>query len=550
MPQKAKDTAIRLPKVTIVDFKSIEMERTLTALFARIFHNGQDSRLTKPNTTIQDFQDHILEQPDRFRDFGKHPDVLRGWLEGHLLDLVNRGKHNQQVASPRPLHGYTYRFRNPKHCRDYGSAEHLYEMLWHARNDLGKLAINSLKSFFFEGVDPNTQEQDAGIKIDVETQALLSLSPGHMLEDAPVQGSRSPTPPLCIGSSDLLADDILRLMQYKSLIPRSVLVEYLKILLGFHLALYHLRLIKLLPEMVRRKGAMPACETNRCPVKPGNAECPLGDCPSQIGLFLDVKNHPGSTPAALAERSAEFHFRRIPGFVKAHYLVKKMDEFASESLQMGKLPGGAHRRMSVPEVLSLLGERHAKDRDVYFKARMLNMTASSGGDDSSEPSEWEQIRRLGLSDLETFVECLMAQRGDYQRRFIIKCLDAFTLKNRPGALMAQARSPRAPRRFTLDSRLLEVLLQINVLEYNSDTGRYRSSDIQVDRLLLVLQKRYGLFIDRLPTNEGFKEPTIEERQALRTNKEAFKEKLREIGFFQDLSDAYITQHVRPRYQIG
>ena len=120
MPQKAKDTALRLPKVTIVDFKSIELDRTLTALFARIYHNGQDSRLTKPNTTIQDFQEHILEQPDRFRDFSKHPDILRGWLEGHLLDLVNRGKHNQQVASPRPLHGFTYRFRNPKHCRDYG----------------------------------------------------------------------------------------------------------------------------------------------------------------------------------------------------------------------------------------------------------------------------------------------------------------------------------------------------------------------------------------------------------------------------------------------
>ncbi len=550
MPQRAKDTAFRLPKVTIVDFKSIELERTLTALFARIFHNGHDSRLTKPNTTIEDFRDHILEQPDRFRDFDKHPDVLQGWLEGHLLDLVNRGKHNQQVAAPRPLHGYTYRFRNPKHCRDYGSAEHLYEMLWHARNDLGKLAISSLKRFFFEGVDPNTQEQDAGVKIDVETQALLSLSPGHMLEDAPVHGSRTPTPPLCIGSADLLADDILRLMQYRARIPRSVMVEYLKILIGFHLALYHLRLLKLLPEMVKRQGVAPSCETGRCPVKPGAAECPFGDCPFQIGLFLDVKNHPGSVPAALAERSAEFHYRRIPGFVRSYYMTKKMDEFASDSLRMGKLPGGAQRQMSVPEVLGLLADKHSKDRELYFQARMLNMLPDSSKDDSSEPAEWEQIRNLGLSDLETFVECLMAQRGEYQRRFIVKCLDAFTLKNRPGALLAQARSPRAPRRFTLDSRLLEVLLQINVLEYNSDTGQYRSAEIQVDKLLTVLQRRYGLFIDRLPVDEGFQEPTIEERQALRENKEAFKEKLREIGFFQDLSDAYITQHVRPRYQIG
>jgi len=550
MPQKARDTQFRLPKVTIVDFKSIEMDRTLTALFARIFHQGQDSRLSKPNTTLEDFEADIMEQPAKFRDFGPHPEILRGWLEGHLLDLVNRGKHNQQVAAPRPLHGYTYRFRNPKHCRDYGSAEHVYEMLWHARNELGKLALASLKRFFFEGVDPNTQEQDTDIKIDVETQALLSLSPDKMMADAPVAGSRQPTPPLCIGSADLLADDILRLMQYRAKIPRSVMVEYLKILLAFHLALYHLRLMKLLPEMVKRMGNAPSCEPSRCPVSVGAAEWPFGDCPFRIALFMDVRNQPGSTPARLAERSAEFHFRRIPGFVKAYYLVKKLDEFATDQLRMGRLPGGPSKQMSVPELLALLGEKHSKERDVYFAARRLNMGVASGADDDGEPAEWDHIRKLKLSNLDTFVECLMAQRGEYQRRFIVKCLDAFALKNRPGAFLAQARSAKAPRRFTLDSRLLEVLLQINVLEYDTAGGHYRSKEIQVDRLLQILQQRYGLFIDRLPAGEGFQEPTIEDRQALRENKEAFKVKLREIGFFQDLSDAFITQHVRPRYQIG
>jgi len=550
MSQKAKDTALRLPKVTIVDFKSIELERTLTALFARIYHNGQDSRLTKSNTTIKDFSDHFLGKADHFQNFDKHPEILRGWLEGHLLDLVNRGKHNQQVASPRPLHGYTYRFRNPKHCRDYGSAEQIYEMLWHARNDLGKHALESLKRFFFEGIDPNTREQDSGINIDVETQALLSLGKEDMKEDAPVKGSRNPTPPLCIGSADLFADDIMRLMQYKAHIPRSVLVEYLKILIGFHLALYHLRLMKLLPEMVKRKGAMPSCERSRCPVKPAYTECPLGDCPSQIGIFLDVRNHPGSIPGTLAERSAEFHFRRIPEFVKAYYIAKKLDEFASDTRQFATQLGGVSRSTSVPELLALLGEKYAKDRDIYFQARMLKMSESTGGDDSSEPAEWEQIRNLRLQPLETFVECLVAQRGDYHRKYVTGCLDAFTLKNRPGALLAQNRTRKAPRRFTLDSRLLEVLLQINVLDYDPETSKYRSSEIQLDRLLLIFRKRYGLFIDRLPIDEGFQEPTIEERQALRANKEAFKDKLREIGFFQDLSDAYITQHVRPRYQIG
>ena len=548
MSLRAKDKAFRLPKISVIDFKSIEMDRSLTALFARIHHQGMDSRLSKPNTTLEDFEQHILEKPDRFKGFSSHQGILRGWLESHLLDLVNRGKYNQQVSAPRPLHGYTYRFRNPKHCRDYGSAEHLYETLWHARNNLGQLAIDSLRQFFFEGVDPNTQREDTAVKIDVETQALLSLSPNEMREDAPVRGSRNPTPPLCVGSADLLADDLLRLMQYRTKIPRSVMVDYLKILFAFHLGLYHLRLLKMLPELVKRKGNAPSCEASRCPVKPGNACKPQGDCPFRIGLFVDVRNHPGTLQASLAEASAEFHYRRIPGFVKSYYLVRKLDEYASDLLAKGRIPGGANRHLSVPEVLGLLNESYATDREAHFGSRMYNLTQDLGEDGALDP-EIEKFLHVGLNNFDTYIECLMALRGDYQRSFVVKCLDAFLLKNRPGALIAQARSSRAPRRFILDSRLLELLLQINVLQYDPAKGSYKSEEMQIEKLLDVLKRRYGLHIDSLPVGEGFQVPSIDQRSALKDNRDAFKDKLREIGFFQDLSDAYVTQHVRPRYQI-
>jgi hypothetical protein len=94
------------------------------------------------------------------------------------------------------------------------------------------------------------------------------------------------------------------------------------------------------------------------------------------------------------------------------------------------------------------------------------------------------------------------------------------------------------------------LLQIAVLRIGEkSTLGYKTEEIRVEDLLLFLRKRYGLYIDRLPSGEGFGESSIEDREALRKNKEAFKNKLREIGFFQDLSDAYVTQFVTPRYRI-
>ena len=70
------------------------------------------------------------------------------------------------------------------------------------------------------------------------------------------------------------------------------------------------------------------------------------------------------------------------------------------------------------------------------------------------------------------------------------------------------------------------------------------------QLLAFLRERYGVYIDRLPPGDGFGEPSITDLAALRGNVDAFKERLREIGFFRDLSDAYVTQTVTPRYAIS
>ncbi len=122
------------------------------------------------------------------------------------------------------------------------------------------------------------------------------------------------------------------------------------------------------------------------------------------------------------------------------------------------------------------------------------------------------------------------------------------LKKRSGALLAQSRAKNAPRRFVLDSRLLEVLLQIAVLRVG-ETG-YHTAEMRIDDLLTFLRERYGLYIDQLPLDEGFPAPSIDDRKALRTNLQAFTARLREIGFYRDLSDAYVTQTVVPRYTIA
>ncbi|MCK1791932.1 hypothetical protein EVS84_26180 [Pseudomonas koreensis] len=549
MALQKKDREFRLPKVSYLDFKTIEMDRVLTGLFERLEHGGYPSVFRdKRELTVDKFVDDILEAGDRFLGFAQHRDMVQRWVETHLMDIVNRGKKNSAVAGPRPLHGYTYRFRNPKHSRDYGAAQQLYQMLHHARHLSGHKAIEHLKGFFFDGFDKVTRELNNKALTDIETATLLHfLSQRKDTADTRAGGERFA--PVCIGSADLMAEDIQRLLFYKQYMPRSVMVEYLKVLLSFHLALYHLRLLKLLPAWQKLEGANSLCAESACPMKPREHREPQGDCPYKLGMFVDLSGNANSATAALAERSADGFYRRIPSFIRAYFVAKKLDEFSEHLVRRGKLIRPLNSVLSVGELYGLQAEPFAEERDKFFGERLSGLLESLSEGEAGLDFEVEAITKMGLSDFETYIEILVALRGTFHRKYIIESLDATMLKNKSGGLLAQTRARNAPRRFSLESRLLEVLLQIAVLRPGGDQG-YFTGEMRIDDLLSFLRERYGLYIDQLPPGEGFSTPTIDERKALRCNVQAFTGRLREIGFYRDLSDAYVTQTVIPRYTIA
>jgi hypothetical protein len=265
-------------------------------------------------------------------------------------------------------------------------------------------------------------------------------------------------------------------------------------------------------------------------------------------LFVDLTGNSDSPSAMLAAHSADGYYRRIPSFIRSYFAAKKLDEFSEHLVRRGKLVRSSFSAFSVGELFGLQNTTHTSEREKFFGERLAGLLESLAEGEAGLPQEVETITKMGLSDFETYIEVLVSMRGSFHRKYIVESLDALTLKNRAGALLAQTRARNAPRRFTVDSRLLEVLLQIAVLKPGGDSGYY-TGEMRIDDLLTFLRERYGLHIDRLPSGEGFVNPSIEDRKALRANTQAFTSRLREIGFYRDLSDAYITQTVVPRYAI-
>jgi hypothetical protein len=281
----------------------------------------------------------------------------------------------------------------------------------------------------------------------------------------------------------------------------------------------------------------------QCPINPVNVNT-LDGCPYRIPLMVDMGDVANTHMTSLARKSADQFYRKIPSFVHANFVVKKLDEMAEYlSRKAGKLVSGD--RSSVADLIALLRTEHDADRQAYFKFRLAGIIEESSSGTDSDP-EIREILAMKLPEFDTFIELLIAQLGKSRQDQVIKCLDSLLLKNKDRGLLAQSRTKGSPRRFVMGSKLLEVLLQLAVLA--QENGKFQTRKIRIEELLGFLRQRYGIYIDRLPENTEAS-GSILDRRALRLNVEAFKRRLREIGFYEDLSDAYVTQTVSPRYEI-
>lgn len=550
MVERSRTREFRFPQVSFVDYKHIEIDRTLLNLFPRLKYGGYLGRYKKLpfQLTIDKFLEEFTDEKhaDLFVNFAEHKTVVRKWLETDLLDLVYRGRPRQAVVSPRPLHGNIYKFRNAEHARDYGTAEQIYWMLNYSQR--GQDVLRELKRFLFPDMDWNLDKvQEATTRIDVETQAILHLDKQVKEDEADRTRNVERYPPLCMQHANTFAEDILRLLAYENYMPRSVLVDYLKTLFGFHLALYHLHLIKLLPALVKLPWRSLPCQVKNCSLARGKTAAQT-ECPFHVGLVVEMGEQQNMQMLELARRSADIQYRRISAFVQAQYIIKNLHDMAIYLVKIGKAGKPEQGFFTVADILQFQDPGYKNEREKYFSARLKEMIDKDEADSGLSP-EVQRIGEMGLDDFEACIEITMIKRCQFHRRYITECLDSLLLKNRDNGLLSQSRSRESPRRFSMGSRLLEVLLQIAVLTPQGTT--FRTREIRVDELLTFLRTRYGLYIDCLPqSGDGFGKPSIADYQALSRNKEAFKIRLREIGFFQDLSDAYVTQTVTPRYTIN
>ena len=245
-----EEKAFRDPYIFASDVKAITLDNVLVNLFMLMRNNGARIKLMLKSGIFHDIKSlkkyfQILEENHDVIGYSDNPEAIESWLRSSLVNMVFRGKAKENVASMRPLHLESYRIRNQRHTRDYNSADQLFIMLSQRPE-----VMKALKNYLSIGWDNASRRLVDSSTLDVDTAGIL-----HLIKlvdiDTKASSSQIVIKPLLEKQANLFCDDIMRLLAYQHSIPRSVFIDYLRILVGFHLSLYFQKLIYLLPKMVK-----------------------------------------------------------------------------------------------------------------------------------------------------------------------------------------------------------------------------------------------------------------------------------------------------------
>ncbi len=552
MKIERRDYEFNNPRICQLQPKQIELDRVLINLYMLLKYDGQRpvAKTGRKEVTLKYIMDQLLSQhPDKLIGFADYPEIIEDWIHGDLLDLVYRGLPKEKVAAPLPLHLNAYKLRNPAQAKDYRGAEHLYSMMQAADPGL----VSRLKDFLGQGMDPTGgyDKYDGETSLDLDTLTIV-----HMVDNPILKESRSSVPenlesPLCVGQARLLCDDLRRLLVYEKHVPRSVMIGYLRTAIGFHLGLYLLRLFKQLTGWVQDKTAHSDC--SNCPVMPSSSH-PFASCPYAFQnqaaeqhavvpeIIVDMGDDHTSHMAQLAMKNCESIYDTMNDYIHSVFTVNQLFQYVDKNIAYSRTHTSIPR--TVQEILKILDHPDG-DMNAYFTQRIKAIIPDNIEDERAEVRSIYEMKDLPI--WETFVELVALERTYNYRRELTRQLDSVFMKNQDTCLLRQGKGQSNRRRWYLGSRLLEFLVQIAVLqpEGSGASVHFVSHPILIDDFITWMKERYGLVI--MP---NWPEARIEDNKAFNINLTNLKRRLREIGFYTDLSDAYNTQTIKPRYPIS
>jgi len=539
MPITKNHKAFRWAALMPVDANNVLLEQAFARFLVLVRTKGRPITSTTKDTLYPENLVEIVKS-DAANFQGVSGDsqrerLIEHWITSDFATCIRAGMGRggkERVASLKPIHMSTIKLLDPRiRSQDRDLSQFLYNVF--RESDLIIGANSLLLPYLTKGTVPFgdydlTFDENNADKLDVETLFLLRLL-DQFNTDLPDNNPNRRVKPhvfLCPAQQQLIINDTARLLVYKDVIPRRELIQYLISLFSFHAALYCLRTFPLVLKIVEAKKF----RCGKCKgTKPDTLHL-LRECEHHPDIFVDLTNGQDKTCDELAKQKVAKHYGTMFRYFRAHYKLKKLDEFA-------RVSRGSQYTGSVEEAIASFAD---KNLDGYFLT-MLNDITRVEPDAEPDP-EIKAIQDLKLDPLDAYVEVLYQKTFKSRSRNHKALMASLCGLNREDGFLHGGRGKR--RKYVLGNQLLEILVQLAVVGVNR-SGQFVTQPITVANFVKWLRERYGILIDT--TGEDNDSPDV--ARALEVNYTALKDRLRQLGFFTDLSDASISQVIKPRFPI-
>ena len=532
-----KHKAFRFQKAMPIDANNVIFEQAFARLLVLIRTKGLIiTTTTKATLHPEDLVEIINQDKEHFQGINDDPQrkrLLKHWLASDFTTCVKEGRGHTgaaRIASLKPIHMSTIKLLDPRiRSQDRDAGVFLYNIF----RDSGLLDAESFLPFLTLGTtdfgehDLKINEYEAK-NLDIEALFLLRLLE-HFKMDMPDRRKKVATYDfLCPAQKQLIINDAARLLVYKNTIPRRELIQYLMMLLSFHTALYCIKSFSLVNGIVETKKF----RCNRCKSIKGDALNELATCNYHPDIFVDLTNGHNATCDELARNNVARHYAVMYRYFRSHYKLAKLDEFART------FPGYTG---ALDELVKFM--RH-RDVDAFFRLKLSDVTGLKSGEE--QDPEIQAIVDLNLPPFDAYVEILTQKTFKTRMRNHKALMASLCGLNRDDGFLHGGRGQK--RKYVMGNQLLELLVQLAVVDARSRHGQveFYTKPITITDFVKRLENRYGFHIDTTKTAND--SPDV--ARALEANYTALKDRLRQLGFFTDLSDASISQVIRPRFPIN
>jgi hypothetical protein len=534
-----------------IEMNDFDVERLLPSLFYLVVTRGRQRGSQRNDAlAVQSYMEALANHPAMKRfDTEDGRRLLNRWIRTSIIrtSRVGRAKKGEQVEFVLPLTLLCYKTGFPAEIRRQRNVHvFVYSILLRhlkqsassgpvdVRHELARLFQEVFGGGVVIGDQPQYNGQyDGSTELDIH--ALLSLYYLDGLRPTPasnriVEFGADPALPQI---ADKFAQDILRYMRmYHGKMPTLALTRRLTALINFQLFIYTVKLVYAVNHLVR-DGEIP-------PVIQGRQQS------SDPELYVDFTREKGNLSDSLACACVERDLEELANFSKNFMLLRTLDMFAAAIPNINKLLQGRTTPDYLEKLVALKADvdiaasaRHAVEA---IKRETLDHTTTDVG--RREVAAWFDsfMAQTEGSDVDRAVRLLVFEQN---KRALQKTVQWFWnvggLRKSFGFLSGNLRGRRTWR-YCMGDDLLAALVQLAMLQdHDGDVPSIAIRDkMPIDKFLRFLEFRFGIIVNRPPRLMD----TISARDAARNNVETMKRRLRQMGFFEALSDDFTAQYIR------